>query len=105
MCAAPRGPWHIDEDRSQQGNITIKNGAGLTVARVPFASENQLEDGSRNDHAEAMLIVNAPLLLTHLENALRRVHPSADYFPGNVKYEWYDAMVQAVKSAGGNVNA
>lgn len=52
-------PWAIDPATSERGQITIKSANGMTVARVPFATEKQLEAGLRNDDGDAKLIVAA----------------------------------------------
>lgn len=52
-------PWHIDEAKSQNGNICIKGADGRTMCRVPFDTTARGEAGLADAHDRAMLIIEA----------------------------------------------
>jgi len=65
-----QGKWEVTGQSENSRYITVKSDNGRTVARVPWNSEKEVEQGICTDNDDAILISAAPELLSACKYAL-----------------------------------
>lgn len=71
--AHSEGPWTVTGQSEAGRYITVKAANGRVVARVPWTTDKQLEQGPATDNDDAVLISMSPEMLEALEHATARL--------------------------------
>lgn len=89
-----QGKWEVTGQSENSRYITVKSDYGRTVARVPWNSDKEVEQGICTDNNDAILIANAPEMLKMLKYTLK-------YFVNNTDLEGLEMYEHLIAKAEG----
>ncbi|MGR3218968.1 MAG: hypothetical protein ACUZ8H_04000 [Candidatus Anammoxibacter sp.] len=94
--------WEVTGQSDSGRYITVKSDTGRTVARIPWCTDKEGENGLASDHYDAELIAVAPELLKHLYDICESIQLQIDSGHGQIEpvvVESYNNALKVISKA------